>query len=173
MLSHLTHHWFTRLTSIAFVLALAVAPPALATTATSSLQVSATVANTCSISTSAVAFGTYDPLVANASAPLDQTGSVTITCTKGLDATIGLNLGSNASGSTRRMTDGASDYLTYELYKDSGRTAVWGNSGADLNDPGPAPSKAPRAITIYGRVAGGQDVPAGSYTDTVTATVNF
>jgi hypothetical protein len=28
--------------------------------------------------------------------------------------TVGLGLGSNASGSTRRMTDGSSNYLTYE-----------------------------------------------------------
>lgn len=99
-------------------------------------------------------------------------GSLTVACTKGAVTTIGLNLGANASGSTRRMT-GAGDYLTYELYKDSARTLVWGNSGGDLLDTGTAPSKAPRTFTVYGRVPAGQDVPAGAYVDTVTATVNF
>lgn len=140
--------------------------------ASTSLSVSATVANNCTISTSAVAFGSYDAIVANATTDLDGTGTVTITCTKGAVTTVGLDLGSNASGSTRRMGSGT-ERLSYEIYKDSGRTAVWGNSGSNLYDTGTAPSKAPRAFTVYGRVSSGQDVAAGSYTDTVLATVNF
>ena len=171
-MSHLTNHWSTRLALVALVLVLAAAPPAFAGSASTTLSVSATVANNCTISTSAVAFGNYDPLVANATTPLDQTGSVTITCTKGAVTTVGLDPGGNALGSTRRMAGGA-DLLTYELYKDSARTAVWGNSGADLLNPATAPSKAPRSFTIYGRVPAGQDVLAAAYADTVTATVNF
>ena len=98
---------------------------------------------------------------------------MTIACTKGATTTMGLSLGSNASGTTRRMTDGASNYLTYEIYQDSGRATVWGNSGAGLYTPAAAPSKTARSFTAYGRVTAGQDVPAASYTDTVTATVNF
>ena len=69
-----------------------------AATATASLSVTATVANNCSISTTALAFGSYDPVTTHASAPLDSTGTVVISCTKGAAATIGLNTGSNASG---------------------------------------------------------------------------
>ncbi len=144
-----------------------------AASASTSLSVSASVANNCTISTAALAFGAYDPVVANAASNLDSTGTVTITCTKGAASTIGLNLGSNASGSTRRLTDGSSNYLTYEMYQDSGRTTVWGNSGAALLTPAVAPSKTARNFTVYGRVTSNQDVPAGSYADTVTATVNF
>jgi spore coat protein U-like protein len=147
--------------------------PASAATATANLGVSATVTNNCTISTSAVAFGSYDPVVAHASANLDGTGTVTVACTKGATSTVGLALGSNASGSTRRMRDGGTNYLTYELYQDSGRTTVWGNSGAGLYNPGAAPSKTARNFTVYGRVPSNQDVPAGSYNDTVVATVNF
>ena len=50
---------------------------------------------------------------------------------------------------------------------------MWGNSGAGLYSPGAAPSKVARNFTVYGRVASNQDVPAGSYNDTVVATVNF
>ena len=96
-----------------------------------------------------------------------------VACTKGAVATVGLGLGSNASGSTRRLTDGSSNYLTYELYQDAGRTTVWGTSGAGLYSPGAAPSKVARNFTVYGRVASDQDVPAGSFNDTVVATVNF
>jgi spore coat protein U-like protein len=144
-----------------------------AATATANLSVSATVTNNCTISTAAVAFGSYDPVVAHASVDLDGTGTVVVACTKGAVATVGLGLGSNASGSTRRMTDGASEFLTYELYQDAGRTTVWGNAGAGLYSPGAAPSKTARNFTVYGRVAANQDVVAGNYSDTVVATVNF
>lgn len=144
-----------------------------AATATANLSVSATVTNNCTISTAALTFGSYDPVVANASANLDGTGTVTVACTKGATATVGLGLGSNAAGSVRRMKDSGTNYLTYELYRDSARSTVWGNSGAGLLSPGAAPSKAPRSFTVYGRVTSNQDVPAGSYSDTVVATVNF
>jgi spore coat protein U-like protein len=154
------------------VMAAVSAAPALAATATSNFNVTATVAVNCTISSANVAFGAYDPVVTHAAADLDGTGSVTIACTKGSVTPIGLDLGSNASGSTRRMTDGT-DFLTYELYSDAGRTTVWGNANPDWVTPAAAPDKNPRAITIYGRVPQAQDVEAGSYSDTVTATVNF
>jgi spore coat protein U-like protein len=143
--------------------------------ATSNLSVTMSVTNNCTITTTPVAFGAYDPVVTHASSPLDGTGTVTIACTKGTSATIGLGLGSNASGSQRRMTDGAGSpsYGNYELYNDSGRSTVWSTSGGGLLSPVAAPSKAARSFTVYGRVAAGQDIPAGAYTDTVVATVNF
>jgi spore coat protein U-like protein len=144
-----------------------------AASASANLSVSATVSNNCTISTTAVAFGSYDPVVAHASSDLDGTGTVTVACTKGATATVGLGLGTNASGSTRRMKDAGTNYLTYELYQDSGRATVWGNSGGALLSPPAAPSKAPRNFSVYGRIAANQDVPAGTYTDTVVATVNF
>jgi spore coat protein U domain-containing protein, fimbrial subunit CupE1/2/3/6 len=144
-----------------------------AATATANLGVSATVTNNCTISTSALAFGSYDPVVANASTDLDGTGTVSVACTKGVSATVGLGLGSNASGSTRRMTDGSGNFLTYELYQDASHTTVWGNAGAGLLSPAAAPSKAARNFTVYGQVVSNQDATAGSYSDTVVATVNF
>jgi spore coat protein U-like protein len=145
-----------------------------AASATANLAASSSVANNCTISTAALAFGAYDPVVANASANLDASGTVSIACTKGATATIDLDLGANATGSTRRLSDGAGtpSYLTYEIYSDAGRTTVWG-AGASGLAPAAAPSKAARNFTAYGRVPSNQDVPAGSYADTVVATVNF
>lgn len=150
----------------------ALAPRASAATATANLTVSATVTKNCTVSTSALAFGSYDPVVANASANLDGTGGVTVACTRGATASIALGSGSNATGSTRRMTDGAGNYLAYELYSDSGRSSVW-NTGAGALGLTAAPSRAAREFAVYGRIAGNQDVPAGAYGDTVVATVNF
>ena len=160
-------------TAAAVCAAVAAPAPALAATATSNLSVTSTVINNCTISTAALAFGNYDPVNVNAAAPLDGTGTVTIACTKGSTATIGLGLGSNASGATRRMTDGGGNFLTYEMYQEVAYSTVWGSAGAALLSPVAAPSKAARNFTVYGRVTSNQDVSAGNYTDTVVATVNF
>jgi spore coat protein U-like protein len=153
-------------------LALGLAAPAFAQTATANLGVSATVAKNCSITTTAVAFGAYDPVVANATAALDGTGSVVVTCTKGAGTRIDLGLGANAAGAVRRMTGGG-DILTNELYTTTARTTVWGaGASAGLTIP-VAPSRAARTFTVFGRVPGGQDVTAASYADTVVATINF
>jgi spore coat protein U-like protein len=153
-------------------LTLGMAAPALAQTATANLNISATVNKTCTITTTAVAFGTYDPVVTHATAPLDATGTVVVTCTKGAGTRIDLGNGGNFLAGARRMAGGG-DFLTYELYTDTGRTTVWGSGAGSGNTIGAAPSKAARTVTVYGRVPGGQDVSAASYTDTVVATINF
>ena len=143
-----------------------------AATATASMPVSATVTNNCTITTSPVAFGGYDPIATHATANLDATGAVIIACTKGAVTTLGLDTGANVSAGARRLASSGS-FLTYELYQDSGRSTVWGNSGAALYNSGTSPSKDARTFQVYGRVTGGQDVPAGSYSDTIVATINF
>ena len=135
---------------------------------TSTFQVSATVTNNCTISTQALSFSSYDPVVTNASSDLDGTGRVTVACTKGAAPNIGLSSGRSG----RRLSDGT-NFLSYELYKDSGRTVTWTDSGTGLLTTGAATSKTARDFTVYGRIAANQDVPAGSYTDNVQATVNF
>src|SRR5436853_7348740 len=81
---------------------------ALAGSNTGSLSITATVAQTCSVSaTSTLAFGAYDPVVANAASALTGTGSVSIKCTKGSTGiTIDLDAGVHASGTQRRLHGG-------------------------------------------------------------------
>lgn len=153
-------------------LAAATFAPSLAAAETASLTVSASVANNCTINTAAISFAPYDPVVANATAALDGEGRVTVACTKGVVPTIALGAGANATGSTRRLASG-SDLLSYELYQNSGHTTVWGSSGGGVLTPVAAPSRTPRDFAVYGRIAGSQDVPAGTYNDTIVATVNF
>ncbi|HEY2165310.1 MAG TPA: spore coat U domain-containing protein [Gemmatimonadaceae bacterium] len=147
--------------------------PLYADSTTAVIQISASVRKNCLISTTAVAYGAYDPVAANATAPLDATGAVVITCTKGTNASIGLDGGANAQGPTRRMTDGATAYLTYDLFQDNAHSVVWTNTGSGMMTIPAAPSKNPRSFTVYGRVAGAQDVPVGTFNDSVVATVNF
>ncbi len=154
-----------------------VSAEASAATATANLSVSATVAATCSISTTALAFGAYDPVGANASSPLDGTGTVVVTCTSGAPAAVTLGQGANANtGSTdalplRRMKDASGAFLSYALYQDNGHTTIWGNT--TLTSVAQTGSGTTSSINVYGRVAAGQNVGTGSYTDTVVATVTF
>jgi spore coat protein U-like protein len=132
------------------------------------IQVTATVARSCVISSTAnIAFGSYDPVVANDANPVDQVGSVGVRCTRGTAYTVHLDQGRNAAGTTRQMQSAGGDVLRYVLYSDSGRTTEWADQG------GTAASRAEILIPVFGRIPGGQDVPAGTYTDTLTASVNF
>ena len=150
--------------------------PAGAATSTSNLAVSASVTASCTISTAPVAFGAYDPIVTNASADLDGAGSVTVTCTDGAVTTITLGQGANAAGGSTdaapqpQMASGT-DLLSYALFSDSGRTTVWGNTA--LTGVAHTGTGTATVVDVFGRVASGQNVPAGSYADTVVATITF
>jgi spore coat protein U-like protein len=158
---------------------------AAAATATTNLSVTASIAANCTISTTPIAFGAYDPVVANLTTDKDGTGTVTVACTKGASGLeIGMGNGSYYSGGTRRVFDGTADYLNYSIYKPSTNTpgdpcaytTAWGtgvapsaNNLALTN----APSKAGRTYNVCGRMPQGQDAAVGSYTDTVVATIYF
>ena len=149
-------------------------------TATANLAVSASIASSCVIDlTTAVAFGAYDPIVANKAADLDNTaGRVSTICSNGFTATVTLGQGSHASTSPastaaaplRRMSNGT-DFLSYTLWSDSLGGTVWGNTpGTGKTTVG---TGLPVALTVYARVPQNQNVPAGAYTDIVLATVTF
>lgn len=146
----------------------------LAGTATGSLTVNATVNNSCIVSAGTLSFGAYDPINANAGAPLLQSGTFQIQCTNGLTATILLGQGLNAgNGSTdsapiRNMTNGTSN-LNYQLYTTAGRSTVWDNAvGFSQLTTGQT-----QTLTVYGTIPAGQNVTSGSYSDTVVITVNY
>lgn len=140
---------------------------------TATLSVTASVPSVCTISTSPLAFGNYNSVTGEA---VNGTGTVSVTCTNGSAATVTLGQGANFdTGSTdaiplRRMTDG-SHFLSYQLYSDSGRTTVWGNTaptGEAHTGTGTL-----TALTVYGRINASQNAFAGSYTDSVVATITF
>ncbi|MDN3556609.1 Csu type fimbrial protein [Halomonas maura] len=139
-------------------------------TSTTTFLVSATVNDTCEIAATDLAFGTYDP---NAADDMDGTSTVTATCTSGTNYDIGLDTGQNTpSTTTRAMSDGVTNTLDYELYSDSARTTVWGNTVGDdtlnVTSAGGAENH-----TVYGQIPAGQFEPAGSYSDTINVTVTY
>jgi spore coat protein U-like protein len=145
------------------------ARPAAAATATATLTVSANVISSCTVTNGTLAFGDYAPTGAS---NVDQAGTFTVACTKGTGATVGLGDGNNFLSGARRMTNG-SEFLAYELYKETGRTNVWGNAGGALVTLTAAASNAPQTLTVFGRIAPGQDVGVGSFGDSVQITVTY
>lgn len=169
------------------VLALAALPavfgaPALAAPSpqTDNFNVTATVNGSCNIiSTTDIAFGVYDPADAHFASPLDASGSVTIRCVRGTVVDVALDQGLYATGGStcaapqRRMSDGGTERLGYDIYQDAARTTVWGCDAANDQTYTSGSPSAPTTLTTYGRIPAGQDVAAGSYSDTVVVTATF
>ena len=138
------------------------------------VTVSAAIVASCSISGSTLAFGSYDPIATNSVTALNVSGNaLSVSCTRGAPGvTVTLGTGSNAAfavGTTRAMAGGGG-YLSYDLYTDATHGTVWNTT----NTVSYAPlSMAASNLTVYGQIPGGQDATVASYTDSVTATVNF
>jgi len=133
--------------------------------------VNGSVPNSCTLTPKPVpnmAFGNVPgPITSN----VDQTTSIGLVCSGRTAWQIGLNNGLYASGATRRMRNGAGQFVVYELYRNSPRTLRWGNTlGSDtLTGTG---TGAAQSLTVYGRV-GAQAPSIGSYSDTITVTVTY
>jgi spore coat protein U-like protein len=166
-----------------------VAAPAitLAATATSPVQVSASVSQTCSISTTKeMAFGAYDPVGTNASTAVYGTATLSVACSKSSSTTlsIGMDNGTHVVGTQRTMLGATSaGVLNYNLFQPPSNTPAvacgtpgtiaWTNTGSGLFLIGAPPSKAARAYNVCGVIPAGQDVAVDTYNDTVNATINF
>src|ERR1700712_238081 len=146
-------------------LAIPTASPAQATTATTTIAVSALVLSFCTIVALPLTFGNYT------SALISTSSSVTVTCSNGTTYNVGLDVGSGtgASVATRKMTFGTS-LLNYVLYSDVAHTTLWGPTPGTNTVAGTA-TGLPQVIPVYGQIPASQTVAAGTYLDTVTATV--
>jgi len=135
---------------------------AMASTNSGTLDVTATVVSTCRVTgTNDVAFGNYDP-----TDPTDNTAGVgwaKFRCTK--NTSYGIYIARN-----NQMSDGTNN-LSYELYSDSGRTSAYAQGS--VGTPYSAADNSAITADIYGKIAALQDVPAGSYSETVTFTVEY
>lgn len=132
----------------------------------------ATAAPSCTVSATSVNFGSYNVFAGSAT---DSTGSITITCNNSAhNVVVTLSKGSSATFNPRTMTNGG-ETLSYNLFRDAARTSIWGDGTGGTStytDNNPS-NGADTVVTVYGRVPAGQDVSAGSYSDTVSAVINF
>lgn len=126
-------------------------------------------------SVTGVNFGPYD--VFNNS-HTDSTGTLIFTCTGGgaMDTiTLDLSKGNASSYATRQMRQGASYTLDYNLFLDATKTMIWGDGTGGSSRYGPVipPKNTQVNLTVYGRIPARQNARVGSFTDTITVTINF
>ena len=106
---------------------------------------------------------------------IDSTGTITYRCNaQASNITVALTRGGSSTFSPRRMFKGV-EVLTYNLFRNAARTNVWGDgtSGTAVYSRANPPNNSNVNLTVYGRVPAGQDVSAGTFSDTVTAVINF
>lgn len=155
----------------AALLLLLAAKSAFGATASAFLNVSLNVLPNCQVVVTDLHFGSYDPLVGNASQPLDATADLNLLCTRQAQATIKFDYGRNLLGAYRGMMSG-SDRVSYNLFLDPSRTRLWADGENGLHVVG-AGGRSPQRYVVYGRVPAGQEVPPGAYNDIVMATLDF
>ena len=146
-------------------------PSAEAATASGSFNVSVTIVEACSV-TSATSttldFGGQALLNAN----IDGSTTIQVQCTSGTSYDVTLDNGLNAS---RRMRLSAtSNYVDYELYKDTARSIIWPTTATAAPYAYTATGAA-QNITVYGRIPAQATPPASAtaYTDTIGITITY
>lgn len=153
----------------------ALATGARAGSATGNFQVTATLVASCNISGSVLNFGSgIDPLAA--AVPIDASSTLTVQCTNTTPYSVSLNAGVNAGGASvfgSRAVKSGAHLVGYQLYLDTGRATVWGDGSASSSTVSGTGSGSNQSLTIYGRLPSLSGAVPGSYTDTVTVTVNY
>lgn len=122
----------------------------------------------CTITAAPLPFGNVSGLTGH-----DATTNLAVQCTLNGAWSIALN-GGTVTGNTadRQMRLGPGpNTVSYQLYRDSGRTLVWGETAGNIvTGTGNGLSQ---SVPVYGRVPAQAAKPSGTYKDTVTATVTF
>jgi len=130
----------------------------------------------CSVSATAVNFGSYDTLSGLA---VDSAGNIEVVCgtdTIGDTMSYAIELSGGKVGTPREMK--GPDKLQYDLYTDVSRTSIWGDGKkgtAIIADSYSFPVLCcvTRNYTSYGRILASQIVEPGAYSDIITVNVNF
>ena len=160
---------------------LLVAGAASAGTETTTLNVTASVPGSCSISTDPAAFGE----IGGPSSPeVTANGNVTVNCSVGTSFIIGMDQGQNHDGTFRAMKNPGGDLIRYIILK-PGASDHWGDNGIVGGNFPQSPvsgigSGSDETIPFIAKANGSgmgtglnTYTPNTSYSDTVTVTVQF
>jgi spore coat protein U-like protein len=120
----------------------------------------------CALSGATFNFGQY---TSGQPADLDAVGTINYADCSG-NVTLELDGGLSGDVNARQLRAG-SRRLAYQIYREAGRTSVWGR-GADARVVQFATSQSGR-IEVFGRIPGGLVVEPGTYTDTIGVTLTF
>lgn len=136
------------------------------TTVTGGTVVNATIAANCNVSASNLNFGS----AAQLTAAVNAASTVSVQCTNTTPYSVALSGGGEANVSARKMASGANK-ISYQLYRDTARTLIWGNTTSDdVNGTGTGFGQ---PVTVYGRVPPQTTPIAASYSDTIVVTVTY
>ncbi len=144
--------------------------PAISATALGNLTVRITITNECKVRTANdLDFGSHGVLDAN----LDVDSTIGVQCTTGqaYDVALGVGNGAGATTAIRGMT-GPGGLVNYTIFKDAGRTVLWGET-APANTVAGTGNGNVQTIPVYGRVPPQTTPSAGVYTDIVIITVTY
>jgi spore coat protein U-like protein len=139
---------------------------------TFSFTVSANVINDCTIAATNINFGTAGVLTS----ALTATGTLTVACTASDAYSIALSsgTGSGASVTDRVMTrSGGADRIHYQLYQNASYSLPWGDGTSGTTALTGTGTGSSQSITVYARVPPQTTPQAGTYIDTVIATITY
>lgn len=160
-------------TTMALVISAAIALPAAAQTLTGNMNVRIQIQAQCTMTAPAdLDFGTSGLL---ATAVLANT-TMSVTCTNTTPYAIAMGQGANydSAGSIRRMAGGATEFVSYELCRDTGCSLPWGaTAGTGGNTYGGTGTGQSQSIPIYGRVPAQNTPSPRAYTDVVAVTLTY
>ncbi|HDG7213513.1 spore coat U domain-containing protein [Acinetobacter nosocomialis] len=131
-------------------------------------------------STSNVDFGNISD-IGTTSRDYTAQGAINATCNNGTPYSIYLGDGNNRiSGGFRRMTNGSSQYIPYQLYKDTAYSTVWDTTGGITAVGGSGGvsktgSGTSQISNVYGKIPQGTAISStpGNYSDSIVVTVTY
>jgi spore coat protein U-like protein len=136
-------------------------------TASTTFRVSAKVQAVCTVTANDLNFGTY------AQTGTSGTTQLRAICSPQTTYNIGLNEGTTtgATINQRKMASGTNS-LNYQLYTDSARSTIWGNTTGTDTVTGVGTGLA-QDHTVFGAIPATQNIPAGDYGDTITVRIYY
>jgi spore coat protein U-like protein len=134
----------------------------------SPFTVTASVLPACTVTATDLDFGTINGFLTGNH---DSTSTIQVSCVSGTSYKVGLDDGAHYSAPDRRM-QGPGGYISYALYRDSGRSQLWGDASGANAASGTGTGN-PQNYTVYGRVPPQTTPSAGTYQDTVTVNVTY
>ncbi|CNH98630.1 MULTISPECIES: spore coat U domain-containing protein [Yersinia] len=169
----------------AMVLLQSAPPVESAGTATGTLNATLTIISGCYINDGTAAggltnlgtvnFGTVSTLNTRIRVPYSSTGAgaLNLYCSANTAYSIGIDNGAHALVNQRRLLGGTTEYVSYNLYKDSGYSQAWGTTGSDLLTGTATAISTPIPLTIYSEVPTQATPTVSTYIDTVNVTVTW
>lgn len=143
-------------------------------TTTTTFNVTGTVPTVagCTVAATAMDFGTLSAF--QATAPTGGQSQLTVHCSNGTPYEVGMSYGLHAACGSGRCVQNGPYNFAYSLFTDSAMTSIWGPiGGANATVTGTG-NGADQILQVYGMPGAPAPAdPPGTYTDTVTVTVQY